>query len=260
MKPYTQSNDWLGLFLWAFDIILNPNTKNLLESFESWNYRNRLRYELKQLRRSGMVTCRSTHDKSYWQLAEQGRIAALGGTDPVPRWARKWDGRWRLLLFDLPARQQKLRLTLWRWLRRHRFGYLQQSVWIVPDTIDDTSIPLRQFKLTPESLTVIEGAPAPPDTNESIVQSAWDFALINRHYKAAIEIALVGRKYVRGGKPVEMRQWLADERITWLEAIADDPLLPGVLLPKDYLGQKALHERQITFSLLSGALVKRDNK
>jgi DNA-binding transcriptional regulator PaaX len=260
MKPCTKSNDWLGLLLWTFDILMNPYTQNLLESFESWNYRNRLRFELKQLRRSGMVECHGTHNQVQWRLAEQGRIAAMGGIDPASRWSRRWDGRWRLLLFDLPARQQKLRLNLWRWLQRHRFGYLQQSVWVVPDTINGTCIPLRQLKLTPESLTVIEGAPAPPDTNEGIVQSAWDFALINRNYEAAIELTTAGRRFVRGGKPVEMRNWLADERTVWMEAIMNDPLLPEVLLPKDYLGQKAFRERQTTFSILSGALTKRNNK
>lgn len=260
MKACTESNDWLGLFLWGLDILMNPNTQTLLESFESWNYRNRLRFDLKQLRRSGMVECRKVRNKSQWRLAESGRLVAFGGIDPVSQWSRKWDGRWRLLLFDLPARQQRLRLILWRWLRRHRFGYLQQSVWIVPDKISETSIPLRQLKLTPESLTVIEGAPTPPDTHEGIVQGAWDFAFINRNYQAASELATAGRRFVCGGKPVEMRKWLADERTAWIEAITNDPLLPEVLLPKDYLGQKAFRERQITFSILSRALAKWNNK
>jgi len=256
MKPYTKSNDWLGLFLWGLDILMKPNTQTLLESFETWNYRSRLRYELNQLRRSGMVECSGTHARSKWKLAEQGRLAALGGIDPETRWARKWDGRWRLLLFDLPERQQRLRVTLWRWLRREHFGYLQQSVWIVPDTINETSIPLRQLKLTPESLTVIEGAPAPPDMNEDIVQSAWDFELINSNYVTAIKFAIAGRKFIHGGKQDEKRKWLTEERAAWMEAIANDPLLPEVLLPTGYLGQKAFRERQITFSVLSGALHK----
>jgi phenylacetic acid degradation operon negative regulatory protein len=260
MKPGTKSNDWLVLFLWTLDILMNPNTQNLLESFESWNYRNRLRFDLMQLRRSGMVECRKGGNKPRWRLAESGRLAAFGGIDPASRWSRKWDGRWRLLLFDLPARQRQLRMTLWRWLRQQRFGYLQQSVWIVPDTIEETRIPLHRLELTPESLTVIEGAPAPPDTNEGIVHATWDFELINRHYETAIRLTNFGRRFVRGGKPIEMRKWLADERTAWLEAIGADPLLPEVLLPKNYLGQKALHERQITFSLLSGALTKRYNK
>jgi len=260
MKACAKSNDWLGLFLWGLDILMNPNSQTLLDSFESWNYRNRLRLDLLQLRRSGMVECRGARARSQWRLTEQGRHAAIGGIDPVSRWSRRWDGRWRLLLFDLPARQQRLRLILWRWLRRQHFGYLQQSVWITPDTINENSIPLRQLKLTPESLTVIDGAPTPPDTNEGIVQSAWDFALINRNYRTAIGLATAGRRFVRGGKPVEMRRWLADERTTWMEAITCDPLLPEVLLPRDYLGQRAVRERQITFSILSRALAKQNNK
>jgi phenylacetic acid degradation operon negative regulatory protein len=235
---------------------MNPSSKNLLESFEVWDYRNRLRPELKQLNRTGMLERQGTHRASQWRLTEQGRLAAIGGIDPLSRWSRKWDGRWRLLLFDLPARQQRLRLALWRWLRRHRFGYLQQSVWIVPDVINETGIPLHHLKLSPESLTVIEGAPTSPDSNEGIVQGAWDFTLVNRKYRTAIEVATAGRRFARAGRPGEMRKWLADERTAWMEAITDDPLLPEVLLPKDYLGQKAFRERQITFSILSKALVK----
>jgi len=260
MKPRVKSNDWLGLFLWGLDILMNPNTQTLLESFESWNYRNHLRADLKQLGRSGMVECRKVRNESKWRLSESGRLVAFGGIDPVSQWSRQWDGRWRLFLFDLPARQQQLRLALWRWLRQQRFGYLQQSVWIVPDTINENSIPLRRFKLTPESLTIIEGAPVPPDTNESIIQSAWDFAVINHNYRVAIEVAIAGRRFVCGGKAIEMRNWLADERTTWLEAIANDPLLPEALLPKNYLGQKAFRERQTTFSILSEFLTKRNDR
>jgi len=256
MKSGAKSNDWLGLFLWGLDILMKPNSQTLLDSFEFWNYRNRLRLDLRQLRRSGMIEYRRACDMQQWRLTEKGRHAAIGGINPASRWSRKWDGRWRLLLFDLPERQQRLRLTLWRWLRRERFGYLQQSVWIIPDTINESSIPLRQLKLTPESLTVIEGTTTPPDTNEGIVQSAWDFALINRNYKKAIGLATAGRRFVRGGKPVEMRRWLADERTTWMKAIACDPQLPEALLPGDYLGQRAFQERQITFSILSEALLK----
>jgi DNA-binding transcriptional regulator PaaX len=159
-----------------------------------------------------------------------------------------------LLLFDLPARQQRLRLALWRWLRGQRFGYLQHSVWIVPDPIHENSIPLRHLKLTPESLTVIEGAPAPPDTNADIVRSAWDFVEINRRYMAAIDLAIAGRRLVRAGTPAGRRSWLSAESVAWADAVSHDPVLPEPLLPADYLGQKAWNERQITFALLGKSL------
>jgi phenylacetic acid degradation operon negative regulatory protein len=254
MKDQTKSTEWLNLLLWSLDILSNPSPAKLLESFESWDYRNRLRFELKQLRRAGLLERRESSRASPWRLSQRGRLAASGGIDPVARWSRPWDGHWRLLLFDLPARRQRLRVALWRWLKRQHFGYLQQSVWITPDAISEASIPLRPLKLTPESLTVIEGSPAPPDSNEGIVRAAWDFAAINRNYSAAIEAAVAGRQFARQGKSAEMRKWLADERAAWMTAISDDPLLPEALLPGDYLGRKAWREREITFQRLGKAL------
>jgi DNA-binding transcriptional regulator PaaX len=154
-----------------------------------------------------------------------------------------------MLLFDLPERQQGLRSTLWRWMKRQRFGYLQQSAWVTPDVISENSIPLRHLKPTPESLMVVEGTPAPPDTSAGIVRNAWDFTEINRNYTAVMDLAIAGRDLVDRGEPRHMRQWLADERAAWLQAIKSDPLLPEPLLPENYLGRKAWHERRNTFLL-----------
>jgi DNA-binding transcriptional regulator PaaX len=35
-------------------------------------------------------------------------------------------------------------------------------------------------------------------------------------------------------------RWAAAEREAWLEAVTHDPLLPGRILPSDYLGQQAM--------------------
>jgi phenylacetic acid degradation operon negative regulatory protein len=260
MKDRMEANDWLALLEWALELAFNPSPARLLESFESWEYRNRLRPQLRQLQRSGLLEQRGSTRSPSWRLTARGRLAADGGIDPVSRWSRKWDGRWRLLLFDLPARQKVLRLRLWRWLRGQRFGLLQRSIWIVPDRIDEAAVPLHHLKLTPKSLTVIEGIPAPSTSHEDIVQSAWDFPLINRRYQAAMEAALAGRRLAMGARSTERRHWLAEERLLWLEAVAEDPFLPARLLPGDYLGQKALRERRLTYSLLGKAAAERHNR
>ena len=38
-------------------------------------------------------------------------------------------------------------------------------------------------------------------------------------------------------------RWSAAEREAWLEAVTNDPLLPGRILPSDYLGQQAWRRR-----------------
>src|SRR6266513_1066496 len=44
-------------------------------------------------------------DDRLYRLTAQGRLHALGGRDPQEQWARPWDGRWRLVLFDVPTGQ-----------------------------------------------------------------------------------------------------------------------------------------------------------
>ena len=66
------------------------------------------------------------------------------------------------------------------------------------------------------------------------------------------------RRYVRHLKILEERpanalgnvaaakallRWSATEREAWLDAVINDPLLPGRLLPTDYLGQQAWRRR-----------------
>ena len=82
MKPSTESNDWLSLLLWGLDILMNPNSQTLLDSFESWDYRNRLRLDLQQLRRSGMVECLGARDKSQWRLTARDAAQPLAGLIP----------------------------------------------------------------------------------------------------------------------------------------------------------------------------------
>src|SRR5881396_3327041 len=148
MKKPSAADDLLAMLLWFLDTLARPTPHAILESFEAWDYRTRLRPQLRQLERARFLERRNLKGEATLRLTVQGRAAAWGGVDPASRWQRAWDGRWRLLLFDLPARDQKLRLRLWRWLRTHRFGYLQLSVWLTPDAIDEAHFPLQDLTLT----------------------------------------------------------------------------------------------------------------
>src|SRR6266581_1746092 len=133
MKSRETAETLLELLFWGLEKLSRPSFTNLTESFESWEYRTKIKPSLRSLARSGYVTVEGQGGARTVKFTERGRLAALGGVDPVARWGRSWDRKWRLLIFDLPASQMELRQRLWRWLRSQRFGYLQQSVWISPD-------------------------------------------------------------------------------------------------------------------------------
>lgn len=55
---------------------------------------------------------------------------------------KNWDGKWRIVVFDIPEKHKKLRHAL-RWkLREWEFTFWQKSVWV---SKKDLVKPLRDF-------------------------------------------------------------------------------------------------------------------
>ncbi len=50
---------------------------------------------------------------------------------------RRWDKKWRVLIFDIPERRKGLRLKLRSTLRTIGFVRLQDSVWVYPHDCED---------------------------------------------------------------------------------------------------------------------------
>jgi len=117
MKEFSKSEDWLALLLWGLDLAIHPSPRKFLRSFEWWDYQNRIKPQLWRLQRAKLLERRGHADNQALHLTPQGRLKANGGIDAVARWERAWDGKWRMLIFDLPVGSQPLRLKLWRWLR-----------------------------------------------------------------------------------------------------------------------------------------------
>ncbi len=93
----------------------------------------------------------------------------------------------------------------------------------------------------------------PPASDSGLVKGAWDFALVNRRYQSALDLAADGLRLAENPslKPGQFREWLASEREAWLAAVEVDPLLPESLLPADYLGREASTRRQAAFAALA---------
>lgn len=248
MKASTE--EFLYVLLWAADSFLRPTWRNLDDTFESWAYRNGLARRLAILERQKFLERRPSSDLSrVYRLTAEGRRAALGGCDPLERWERKWDGRWRMVLFDLPVNASALRVSMRRFLLQHGFGYLQQSVWVTPDSLEETRRWLRKLPANVESLTLFEGQPCGGESDAAIVRGAWDFSVINDRYKQHQAILGDCDELPSGRMPPGPRfwAWARREREAWKAALRSDPLLPRVLLPAEYLGRRSWEARKELF-------------
>lgn len=169
--------------------------------------------------------------------------AACGALSPWPSWARSWDGQWRVLCFDIPARPAFRRRKLLRYLRHRKFGLLQRSVWVSPDAPKEL---LDTFRTETEARTLLIWQAATPlgISATALVQQAWDFEKVNQAYRKALH----ARESGPGGV-----QCLLDTTRLWHRAVQLDPLLPRRACPKDYLGFQAAESLEKMWSKFRGA-------
>ncbi len=226
--------------------LTQPTFRNLNGSYESWAYRNGLLRQVATLEKQQFVERKdAASDARLYRLTAQGRLHALGGRDPKAQWSRAWDGRWRLVLFDVPVGQDAKRSRLRRYLRNRSFGYLQNSVWITPDPMAEEIETLRGAKIDVESLILLEAWPCAGESDAEIVADAWDFSRINHLYGRHLKIlaAKPAGKLEKQIGATALRRWAAAERAAWIKAVSSDPLLPQRLLPPGYLGRRAWQRR-----------------
>ncbi len=249
MKPKTE--ELLHLLLWACDLAARPTFRNLTDSFEAWAYRNGFHRQLAALEQQQLLEAKQEHDGvRLHRLTKAGRLLALGARDPVACWKRHWDGKWRMVLFDVPQSKATDRARLRRSLADRGFGYLQNSAWITPDPLSGEREALSTGQVDVESLILLEARPCAGESNAEIVAGAWDFDAINKSYKRHTQVLDRLPRQPVGDEAAarQLQRWFREERLTWRAAMQLDPLLPECLHPTDYPGVKAWKNRVETMA------------
>jgi hypothetical protein len=125
----------LGLFDY-----LNPISRK-----NSIRFNQRIAQALLRLEQRGLIHITGEGRSREIQLTQQGeeKIDALyAGAYVIPMPVR-WDGKWRLVMFDVPEKRKKVRDTLRLLLRSAGFIHFQDSAWIQPYPCDELVTLLR---------------------------------------------------------------------------------------------------------------------
>ena len=81
---------------------------------------------LKRLRERGLIDFVSDEKLAY-RLTDKGKQKAIWESVEISR--GKWDGRWRLVIFDIPEKRKQARNLLRSSLKKWGFVHWQKSVW-----------------------------------------------------------------------------------------------------------------------------------
>lgn len=144
---------------------------------------------------------------------------------------KKWDKKWRLVIFDIEEKQRKARDILRAKLKELGFGKWQRSVYISPhDFAQDIREFLESWSLTDE-VFVLEANVLSLAQARALAKKVWPLVKINTQYERIIK-----RWEERMDKDEDKLRKQIKSR--YFDILSIDPLLPKELLPKDWLGEK----------------------
>ena len=119
-----------------------PNAARLLKYFPGHKKGAKFNYQAKsalgRLAEKGLVTFVEEGGKRYARITEKGeRVLQMETERTAMAKKKKWDRRWRVVIFDIPERRKTIRVRLRRFMDEYGFVRLQDSVWIYPHDCED---------------------------------------------------------------------------------------------------------------------------
>ena len=138
-----------------------PNAAQLLQYFPGYKKGAKFNYQVKsalsRLAKKGLVTFIKKGGKRYARITPEGKRALDLETERVKATKkRRWDRRWRLVVFDIPERRRSMRTRLRKFMSSCGFYRLQDSVWVYPyDCEDLITLAKAEFRIGADALYLI---------------------------------------------------------------------------------------------------------
>lgn len=150
----------------------------------------------------------------------------------------KWDGRWRLVIFNVPEKNRDLRDRIRRALSRLGMGILQPSVWISPKDIKNDIENIRHQLHLENTLKFFEVS-RNSSLDKTIIEKSWKLNDLEDEYK---KFNFYAERILKALDKDPNPRFTAKKYIFQYALILQkDPILPWEFRAKDQLRSTA-HE------------------
>lgn len=172
---------------------------------------------------------------------DAGLRLTLAGADLMGRLKtarqEEWDGKWRVVIFDIPEVQRDVRYGLRSELKKLCFGLWQRSVWVSPfDIAKELNSYLERGGLS-DVVQLLVGERFGGPTDQEFAVGVWPLNDLNQEY--AELLAEWGEELKRESGAKERLDVATDLHNRYLDILARDPKLPSELLPTYWVGDDA---------------------
>lgn len=213
-------------------VLLEDEKKVPLFRLNRWG--KQARGVLAKLKKYGWAEKLSENGEIYYKITDKGDKAVDKLLTPL-KTTGKWDGRWRLVMFDIPESRRDTRDKLRRALSNLGMGILQASVWISPNDIRkdvaeiverlDLGTSLKFFEVTRNSAL-----------DRTIIDKSWNLPELEDSYKSF----LLRSERILNAINKDPNACFTAKKLIFEYALLlqKDPIFPWEFRQKDELRQK----------------------
>ncbi len=94
---------------------------------------------LNRLKKKGYLKVIEKNNKKFLQITKKGQLELLLAKAKIQK-NQKWDGKWRMVIFDIPEAHREKRNLLRLLLKKGGFKKLQGSVFVSPHPLNREAI------------------------------------------------------------------------------------------------------------------------
>jgi len=142
-----------------------PNVLQLLKKVDpDWvikrDPKQRIHEATYRLKKNGFVEFVRKDGRTFLRIKEKGRVRlhSLVSFGPLPK-PKKWDGKWRLVIFDIPEKKRHIRTRARGIVSGFGFVRLQDSVWAYPYDCEEAVALLKaELRIGKDLLYIIADA------------------------------------------------------------------------------------------------------
>jgi len=189
--------------------------------------------------KTGYIEKVEKNGEVYIRLTSQGNQRIVREFPLLSFQKRKWDRKWRFVIFDIQEVNKNVREGLRKKLKELGFGMIQESVFISPhDVIKDLFEFIENLKLG-ESVYAFETSTLAVGDLRELANKVWKLDALNEKYKYIADKA----QEIKNSHLTKSRDRVNSLNISlkseYLGILIQDPFLPKEMLPSDWFGYEA---------------------
>lgn len=205
-----------------------------------------VRAAISRMNKQGWVQSEKVGNKSYYSLTQRGQNRIdEAGKRIFKLMPENWDGKWRILMYNIPEDIRHVRDELRKELVWSGFGSMSNSMWISPNDLQSQVNNLIEKYDIENYVDFFIAEYKGPHQNLQLVEKSWNLQEINDKYQQFItqysEKYIIDKNKIQKGAKSDAECFVERTKLVheYRKFLFVDPGLPEELLPEKWLGGHA---------------------